>query len=1476
MLTLKKYYMILKESLVKGKYKKVWKSLFWVSILATTFLTTYFLILPAITVETQKTDNVGISLSSSSPVNETPKEITGSPPSSDYQTEPNSGVKTEDSSIQKEVSDSSTNGPTTARQVNASKEETVDFLEDTLIHKGEGYEIHVTVGKEAKLPLDTHLEVSEVNEMNQSFETYKSKTLEKVSRKDDEIKSLFFYDITLVSNGKEMQPSSAVKVEVVYDKPLEVSDEELEIVHFKDNGTLEVLKSKTDPETVDSSSDIAFKTESFSVYAIVQPDNTTIPLRTYIFENVDGSQYLFKTNNNTETDTQIIKDGQSLHGVGIPYVDDDKHFNGWYIFNKDTNTYGDEIHFEEAIEVKQTETIYVRPSYGNVVYVTFYDNEDGTLVLEKHQVALEEGKGTVNLAEHTAVSPSATQVFAGWSLTKGGSVITENITNYPIAKDTVFYPIFKESKKIEFNTGDIGEGAPYVAPKFVIEGEKAESIKPTDPTRNGYTFGGWYRDSNYQTAFDFSSTVTEDIVLYAKWLPATANYTIVYWQQSKTDSKNSLAADKTYDYAGQVSRTATVDSIVSLTSSDRNPDSKGFVYTNARGETSTVVKADGSSIINVYFDRKLITMRFLNDTYYRSYTGPVAVNSTVWTSPTYAQYVTTYTGLYGTSLAENGYTWPSSGTQNWTYYASGGQARGMSYLGEFILPEDSYDTSNTEIRFYRSGRKTVNYYFYKQNIDGTYSSTPTDVGSGQMATFTFSEKYSGFNVAWYRRYYSGTTSSYDSDWRKAANNGTTQTFYTYGTYYNSVDYPLDLHIQYDRKAYHINFLDPLNNQELTNFDPVSVYYEDNLSKYKPDTTIDKPTPSLPGYRWDGKWYKDQTLTQEIDWSITMPSHDLKVYAGWEKIRYDVTIEANGGELLDTQATYFTLDYGEKISEYANITRDYVEDPNGEYYYRHDTDNGLATDGRHAHYTKDPTEPNVDTTKRYRYEKDAYKLVGWYYVNADGTTRPYNFSGIVVGDTTLRAIWRRVGEYKINYSPIVYDYTTNQPMVDDEGNAVLATNLPIDGNSYDDQSHSAMLTRPTVSGEYRFRGWYYNGKIYNPHDEFIIDAELADENKIIHIYPVFKSVDDLNVETTRITYDGNGGEKDVDGKTVTHVSEEDLLINTVKTLPKETYFDRVGYNLVGWNTNEADADAGHIQFELGQEVGVDNLPNSENVLYAVWQPKLYSVTISKKVIGNESDKVRSFTFTPGGALTSANFALKDGEVKVYQDIPYGSTISIDEQYNEAYTTIERVTHTNLASGKSDRTYEKTGLVELVVDGNIEINFVNERRRQNIYLQKVDVGNLLTGLKNAEFTLYKVENGQRQPLPDYEQLVSDSDGYLTTGKSRKFSLDIGNYQLIETKAPDGYLLEENPIDISVTSTSVSLIQNGNASEVTVSSLDDGSTLFSTKVTNSQGVELPNTGGIGQYIFVILGGSLAIFAAYLYYVKFKKNGTESSVSH
>ena len=46
--------------------------------------------------------------------------------------------------------------------------------------------------------------------------------------------------------------------------------------------------------------------------------------------------------------------------------------------------------------------------------------------------------------------------------------------------------------------------------------------EPEPPTREGYTFAGWYLDVNYEYPFDFDDTIVDaSATLYARWEPKT-------------------------------------------------------------------------------------------------------------------------------------------------------------------------------------------------------------------------------------------------------------------------------------------------------------------------------------------------------------------------------------------------------------------------------------------------------------------------------------------------------------------------------------------------------------------------------------------------------------------------------------------------------------------------------------------------------------------------------------------------------------------------------------------------------------------------------------------------------------------------------------------------------------------------------------------------------------------------------------------
>ena len=75
-----------------------------------------------------------------------------------------------------------------------------------------------------------------------------------------------------------------------------------------------------------------------------------------------------------------------------------------------------------------------------------------------------------------------------------------------------------ESWTVAFNSN----GGSACDTKFVATAD-GKLVKPADPMRDGCTFGGWYTDEACTQAYDFSTPVTANLTLYAKWTKNATN-----------------------------------------------------------------------------------------------------------------------------------------------------------------------------------------------------------------------------------------------------------------------------------------------------------------------------------------------------------------------------------------------------------------------------------------------------------------------------------------------------------------------------------------------------------------------------------------------------------------------------------------------------------------------------------------------------------------------------------------------------------------------------------------------------------------------------------------------------------------------------------------------------------------------------------------------------------------------------------------
>ncbi len=170
-------------------------------------------------------------------------------------------------------------------------------------------------------------------------------------------------------------------------------------------------------------------------------------------------------------------------------------FAGWFTDKDGKNAY------DFSSKVTGDITLYAKWNINS--YTVSFDSNGGSSVATQ--------SATYNTAASKPADPSKTGfTFAGWFTDKDGknaydfsSKVTGAITLY--AKWNI------NSCTVSFDSN----GGSSVAAQSVTYNTAAS--KPADPSMTGCTFAGWFTDKDCTTAYDFSSKVTGDITLYAKW-----------------------------------------------------------------------------------------------------------------------------------------------------------------------------------------------------------------------------------------------------------------------------------------------------------------------------------------------------------------------------------------------------------------------------------------------------------------------------------------------------------------------------------------------------------------------------------------------------------------------------------------------------------------------------------------------------------------------------------------------------------------------------------------------------------------------------------------------------------------------------------------------------------------------------------------------------------------------------------------------
>lgn len=258
------------------------------------------------------------------------------------------------------------------------------------------------------------------------------------------------------------------------------------------------------------------------------------------------------------------------------------------------------------------------------------------------------------------------------------------------------------------------------------------------------------------------------------------------------------------------------------------------------------------------------------------------------------------------------------------------------------------------------------------------------------------------------------------------------------------------------------------------------------------------------------------------------------------------------------------------------------------------------------------------------------------------------------------------------------------------------------------------------------------------------------------------------------------------------------------------------------------------------------------------------TITDKITGAD------YYLTGPNAVNSVTMEGKNGQVGEIKVNDKGNGFTVDLGKLVADTANpnagKKITVTYTAKVNETTVKNKAGSHAAGVDyggNNVPVKlFTGE-----LVLMKYGDGDINKALEGAEFVLYK--DGEEVPLtfvkeektgkykyaPDTKdadsKLVTDANGYIDVE-----GLDVGSYHFEETKAPKGY-------SINTDGKTLTLTVDG---EVATAKLYNEGGLNDTKLNS-----LPSTGGMGTYLFTIIGVVVMAGAAGAFFISRRKGSEE-----
>lgn len=312
-------------------------------------------------------------------------------------------------------------------------------------------------------------------------------------------------------------------------------------------------------------------------------------------------------------------------------------FAGWYSDSALTNAFAFTTMPEGGL------TLYAK--WTPIDYTITFNTNGGSSV-----PAMTQGFGTEIVTPSDPTRSGYT--FDGWY---SDSALTEAymFSTMPLNGLTVYAKWTPIDYTITFNSN----GGSSVS--AITQGFETPISAPTNPTKLGYEFGGWYTDDALTQAYTFSTMPLNGMTLYAKWNPALVNVTVNHYIESLDQTQYTLEQSQTLTAYTDSTYTATAISI------------PGFTHESDNGldQASGLVLPDGSLVVLLYYTRNSVTISFESNADFSVasitdlYEAPVSAPE----DPTRVGYV--FQGWYADEDLTQSYTFSTMPAENITVYA---------------------------------------------------------------------------------------------------------------------------------------------------------------------------------------------------------------------------------------------------------------------------------------------------------------------------------------------------------------------------------------------------------------------------------------------------------------------------------------------------------------------------------------------------------------------------------------------------------------------------------------------------------------------------------------------------------------------------------------------------------------------------------------------------------------------------------------